>query len=172
MKHERTLILVIIGILSIVGTSYASAATAEPVIGIPVLIPNNPTAQSKIQFSVDVSGDDITFVRVNVEECNGKTGVCHQVQNLTMSKVSDITYTQDVTLVYSDSTYITYWIAVQYGSLWKDSAHTRLNLTVPQPDNNQTNGSGNNKKSPGFEIPIVVIAVSISLILIGRKRYR
>jgi hypothetical protein len=172
MKHEGTLILVMIGILSIVGTSFASAATAEPTIGIPVLIPNNPTAKSKIQFSVDVSGDDITFVKLNVEECNAKTGICHQAQNLTMSKISDITYTQDVTLTYSDTTYITYWIAVQYGSLWKDSTKTKLNLTVPQPDHNQTNGSGDNKKSPGFEIPIIVIAIAVSLILLGRKRYR
>lgn len=171
MKHEQTLILVIIGILSIVGTSFASAATAQPTIGIPVLIPSNPVAQSKVQFSVDVSGDDITFVKLNIEECNGKTGICHQAKNLTMSKISDITYTQDVTLAYSDSTYITYWIAVQYGSLWKDSAKTKLNLTVPQPDHNQTDGSGN-KKSPGFEIPIIVIAVAVSLILLGRKRYR
>lgn len=156
------------------GTSFASAATAGPVIGIPILIPNNPTAQSKIQFSVDVSGDDITFVRVNVVECNAKTGICHQAQNLTMSKVSDITYTKNVTLTYSDTTYITYWIAVQYGSLWKDSTHTKLNLTVPQPDNNQTDGSGDNKKSPGFEIPVVVIAIAIavSVILLGRKRFR
>jgi hypothetical protein len=172
MKQIRTLILVIVGALSIIGTSLASAGTADPTIGIPILIPSNPTAQSKITFSVDVSGDDITSVKLNVEECNAKTGICHQAQNLTMNKVGDITYTQDVTLTYSDTTYITYWIAVQYGSLWKDSGKTKLNLSTQQPDHNNTNGSGDNKKQPGFEVPLVVIAVVASLILIGRKRSR
>jgi hypothetical protein len=171
MRNGRKMIFVMIGIISIMGTSLASAAISEPNIGIPVLIPTNPTAKSAVRFSVDVNGADITFVKVNVVECNGKTGVCQQPQNITMGKISDITYAADVTLTRTDTTYITYWIAVQYGSLWKDSVKTKLNLSVPQPDHNQTNGSGN-KKSPGFELPVVVIAVAVSLILIGRKRYR
>lgn len=162
-----------VGIISILGTSLASVATAEPVIGIPVLIPNNPTALSKVNISVDVTGDDITFVKVNVEECNGKTGICYPFQNITMNKITDIIYAQDVTLKHSDATYITYWIAVQYGSLWKDSTKTKLNLSLQQPsDHNQTNGSGPNKKSPSFELPVVVVAVAVCLLLIGRKRYR
>ncbi len=171
MRYERTIIFAVIGIISILGTAVASSAIAEPVIGIPILIPTIPTAKSTVKFSVDVSGDDITFVRLNVQECNAKTGICHQTQNLTMSKISDITYVQDVTLTYTDTTYITYWVAVQYGSLWKDGAKTKLNLSTQQPDGNQTDGSGNHKKTPGFELPIVVVAVAVSLILIGRKRY-
>jgi hypothetical protein len=172
MRNGRKMIFVMVGMISIMGTSFASAATAEPVFGIPVLIPNNPTKLSRINFSVDVSGDDITFVRINVEECNGKTGVCYPFQNISMNKISDITYAQDVTLKHSDATYISYWVVVQFGSLWKDSAKTKLNLSIQQPDGNQTNGSGDHKKSPGFELPVVVIAVAVSLILIGRKRYR
>ncbi len=172
MKQKQVQILVMIGILSIVGASCATAALAEPTIGIPILEPPIPTVKARVQVSVDVSGDDIAFVKLNIEECNGKTGVCHPTKNLTMGKISDITYTGNLTLAYSDTTYITYWIAVQYGSLWKEGPKTKLNLSTSQPDHNQTNGSGNNKKSPGFEIPLIVIAVAVSLILIGRKRYR
>ena len=173
MSNQRKMIFILVSITSILGTSLASAATAEPVIGIPVLIPNNPTMLSRINFSVDVSGDDITFVRINVEECNRKTGICYPFQNITMNKISDITFAQDVTLKHSDATYITYWVVVQYGSLWKDSAKTELNLSVQQPsDHNETNGSGNNTHIPGFELVVVISAVAVILILIGRKRYR
>jgi len=160
-------------VLGALGTSMASAAAAEPVIGIPVLIPNTPTALSTIRFSVDVTGDDITFVKINVEECDGKTGICYPEQNITMNKISNITYAQNVTLTHSDATYITYSVGVQYGLLWKNSTRIKLNLSEQQPpDHNQTNGSGNNKKIPGFELVVVVAAVAVSLILVGRKRYR
>jgi len=173
MRIERQMTFILVVVLSLLGTSIASAAKAEPVIGVPILIPNNPVALSTITFSVDVTGDDITFVKIICQECNGHTGICHPTQNITMTKVSDITYEQDVALKYSDATYITYWVGVQYGSIWKNNTGVKLNLSIHQPpDDNQTNGSGDNKKTPGFELAVVVAAIAISMILVGRKRYR
>jgi hypothetical protein len=105
---------------------------------------------------------------VTVEECNGKTGICYpDIQNVSMPLVSSSIYRTDVTLKHSDATYITCKVVAKIGGVWQESSSKRVNLSE-NPDGND----GDGKKTPGFEVAVFVIAIGVSLILIGRKRVK
>ena len=171
MKNQRrTLLFVIIGIVSVVGTS--TGVTAVPTFGEIILDPAAPTALSTFAISVDVSGESISEVRVIVQECNGVIGVCYPEQNITMTEVSAGSYTTHATLKHNDATYINCTIYVLSNDGWTHSSGKKVNLSTGTPDGDHNGTDGDDgKNSPGFEIVIFGIAVGISMFLVfGRKR--
>jgi hypothetical protein len=155
-------------------TSSFLVAAAAPVLEGVTLNPTNPTKLSTIAFTAHVLGTDIQEVKIGVLECNATTGICqNNVDNITMIHLVGTTYKANVTLDYPTASYITYWVYVETGGQWMtlpDSHGVKLNLTVNSGDGNH-NGNGNGK-SPGFELIVLVVAVGISIFLIGRKRFR
>jgi hypothetical protein len=167
MKNERTFLPIII-IISIVGTIAGSVVAAGVTFGTITVTPSEPAALSTVSISVPISGEAPSEVRVTVEECNGRTGICYpDIQNVSMPLVSSSIYRTDATLKHSDATYITCKVVAKIGGVWQESIAKRVNLS----DN--TNGNnGDGKKEPGFEVVVFVIAIGVSLIVIGRKRVK
>jgi len=167
MKNERTFIPIII-IISIIGTITGLVVAAGVTFGAITVTPSEPAALSTVTISVPISGEAPSEVRVTVEECNGRTGICYSdIQNVSMPLISSSIYRTDVTLKHSDATYITCKIVAKISGVWQESSEKRVNLSE---NTNGNNGDG--KKTPGFEIVVFVIAIGISLIVIGRKRVK
>jgi hypothetical protein len=169
MKNERKLILSII-LLSIVGSTFGSAISTEPTYGEISLSPSAPTALSTVSLSLNMSGGVPSEIYIIVQECNGGTGICYPDKlNVTMSETSTGHYQGSGTLKHDDATYIT---CTAYGKTptgWSHSVEKKVNLSK-EPNNG--NGTDDDKKSPGFEVIILVAAIGISLIMLGRKRIR
>jgi len=164
MKNERKFILTLV-VLSFLGTTAVSAAGTGLPIGTITVTPSTPTALSAITISVPISGEAPSEIRVNVEECNGNTGVCYpDIQNVSMPLTGSSIYRADVTLKHSDATYITVKVVAKINGAWQESSSKRVNLSATP------NGNDDDKGSPGFELVVLVIAIGVSLIVISRKR--
>jgi len=173
MKNERKIIVfVALAVMSLFGTSIGVAVA--PTIEEITLSPPNPTPQSTITFSVDISGDTPSEVRLMVEECNRTLNVCYpDVQNASMEKIETGPYETNITLKYAGATYITYWISVKKSDGgWIKFSKTELNLSEkPNGDQNGDDGNGDTgKKTPGFELVPFIVAVGLGVLLLRRKR--
>jgi hypothetical protein len=165
MKNERKFLLTIV-IVSIFGTTAVLAAGTGLPIGTITVSPSAPAALSTVTISVPISGEEPSEVYVNVEECNGKTGICYpDIQNVSMPLTSSSIYRTDVTLKHTDATYITITVAAKINDAWQESSQKKVNLSVTPNGNN-----GGDKGTPGFEMVVFVAAIGVSLILINRKR--
>lgn len=169
MKNQKKFILIAI-MLSVFGAAVCSAGTAGVTFGNINISPSSPAALSTITISIEISDETPSEVRVTVEECNGHTGVCYpDIQNVSLSLLSAGNYETDVTLKHADATYITCQVVAKISGTWESSA--RKNFTLSENTNGNTDGNGDNN-TPGFEVILFVIAVGVSLIVIGRKRFK
>ena len=167
MKNEKKIILCVI-LTSVFGASLCSAAAADLTFGEIAASPSSPAALSTVTFSIEISGDTPSDVRVTVEECNENTGICYpDIQNISMSLDTDGKYKADVTLKHSDATYITCKVLAKTDGTWTSSPDKKINLS--EDTNGDTNGDGNNN-TPGFEVMLLLIAIGALILLIGRKR--
>lgn len=163
MKNERKFIPIIV-IISVVAVIAGSVLAAGSTFGTITVSPSEPAALSTVTISVPISGEAPSDVRVTVEECNGKTGVCYpDIQNVSMPLISSGIYRTDVTLKHSDATYITCQVVAKISGTWELSVKKNVNLSVSSNGNNDNN-------TPGFEVIVLVIAIGVSLIVISRKR--
>lgn len=145
--------------LSAIGTM----AGAEPIVGDITLDPDHPPIQSEVTFSVDISGDSISSVRLILNECNKPMKICHAPpQNVSMSNVKDDTYEAKVTLEWDDVTSITYHIEIKSDGKWIEYDEHTATLSTNSGGSNGSNGS------PGFEIMVFLIAI-ISVVLLLKK---
>jgi hypothetical protein len=167
MKIERKFVLLVV-VMSVLGATFVSAATAGPTFGGITVSPTSPTALSTVTLSVILSGDTPSEVRVTVEECNGRTGICYpDIQNVTMSLFNAGNYKTNVTLKHADATYITCHVVAKTSGTWTSSPEKKINLSE------NTNGNdGNDDKTPGFEVVLFIIAIGVSLIVLARKRVK
>jgi hypothetical protein len=172
MKNERKIIVfVILAVISFFGTNIGVAVA--PTIEEITLSPSNPTPQSTITFSADISGDTPSDVWLMVEECNRTLNVCYpDVQNVSMEKIETGPYETNVTLKYAGATYITYWISVKSDGEWIKSSKTEFNLSEkPNGNQNGDDGNGNSgNNTPGFELVPFLIAVGLVILFFRRKR--
>lgn len=167
MKNEKKIILFMVGI-SIFGASICSAAGAAPTFGEITVSPTSPAALSTVTLSVTISGETPSEVRVTVEECNGRTGICYpDKQNVTMTLRNDGTYKADVTLKHADATYLTCQVNAKTDNSWVSSADKNINLS--ENTNGNTNG-GDGNTTPGFELLVLLVALGALLIITRRKR--
>jgi len=165
MKNKQKFILPLVVVSLLGATAVFAAGTGLP-IGTITVSPSAPAALSTMTISVPISGEAPSEVRVNVEECNGNTGICYpDIQNVTMPLASSSIYRTDVTLKHSDATYITVWVVAKINGVWQESAQKRVNLSTT-PDGNDGDGNG----SPGFELVVLAIAIGVSVVLMSRKR--
>jgi len=168
MKNGKKLILLAV-VISVFGATPSSALAAGPTFGEITLSPTAPTALSTITLSVILSGDTPSEVRVTVEECNGRTGICYpDIQNVSMSLSNAGNYKTNVTLKHADATYITCYVVAKTSGTWTSSPKKNVNLS----ENTNGNDGNDDKKSPGFEVVLFVIAIGVSFIVLARKRVK
>ncbi len=143
-------------------------SAAPPAIGEIMINPVQPAVQSLITFTVDVTGEQVLGVYIIVQECNEKTGICYTPQNMSMSEITQGTYQTRLTLIYPDATYIQYSVNVHSATGWNKTPDIKTNLAEPS---NGSNDGSTNTKSPGFEIFILVLSLSIvGSVLLRKKR--
>jgi hypothetical protein len=149
MKIERKFVLLVV-VMSVLGATFVSAATAGPTFGEITLAPTSE-------------------VRVTVEECNGLTGICYpDIQNVSLSLFSAGNYRTNVTLKHADATYITCQVVAKTSGAWTSSPKKNVNLSK----NTNGNDGNDDKKSPGFEVVLFVIAIGVSFLVLARKRVK
>lgn len=140
------------------------SAEADPIVGEIILDPDHPPIQSKVTFSVDISGDSISSVRLILNECNKPKKICHAPpQNVSMSKVNDNTYETVVKLQWDDVTSITYHIEIKSDGKWIEYDEHSTALST---------NSGDSNGSPGFEIMFFLMAVICVVLLFKKYRYK
>ena len=167
MKNGKKFMLSAV-IITIFGATICSTVNAGLSFGEINVSPLSPAAQSTIAISIPISGDTPSEVRVKVEECNGRTGICYpNIQNISMSLVSVGNYQAKVTLIHEEATYINCTIAAKINGTWMPSAKWKI---VTLSENSSGDGTTDGKKTPGFEVGLIIIAIGVSLIMIRQKR--
>lgn len=169
MKNTKILI---IGILFL--GLFISTVSADPTVNHITTNPDIPKPESTVTIIANISGENISKVRLSLSECNHETGLCYENQNVEMALNSEGEYEGEFTLEdsLSRTDHLQYvFVVTDNGAdyqLTDDSWRTDLDLEnsviTPNVDNGEDNGS------PGFELVIVLIAVFISLIFLKRKR--
>jgi hypothetical protein len=171
MKNEQKIIVfVALAVMFFFGTSIGVAVA--PTIEEITLSPPDPTPQSTIIFSVDISGNNISSVRLWLQECNNT--ICFiPVQNVSMAfDSSSDKYETQITLARPETTYIDYNVQVNYIGGFIKSTTTKLYL-AENSNGDQNGGNGNtDKKTPGFELVSFIVAAGLAVLLLRRKRLR
>ena len=170
MKNEKKIMLAAL-LINVLSLTICSAVEADVIFGEISITPGSPSAQSTITISTTISGDTPTQVKVIIEECDARTGICFSdLQNVSMSLVSEGNYQTSVTLKHEDATYINCTILAKINDTWIHSKNWKvLNLSENTNENGDSNdGNG----TPGFELIFVLVAIGVSFIIIGRKRHK
>jgi hypothetical protein len=171
MKNRKKFMLFAV-IISIFGATSFSTVEAELTFGEITVSPSVPTAKSTITISISTSGDIPSELRVIVEECDGRTGICFSdFQNVSMSLISMENYQTSVTLKHTEATYINCTIVAKINGTWTPHAKWKI-VNLSENTNGNTNGNDDdsNNKTPGFEAVLIIIAIGVSLIAIRQKR--
>jgi len=151
--------------------SFSSISSAALNIGDITLDPKNPSIKSDVTFTVDISGDSVTSVRLVLNECNKPLKICHAPpQNVSLDWKNGDTYEGEITLQWDDVTSITYHLEIESEGKWVESDEFVTQLSTGSTDGDGSKDSNGSDDSPGFEIIIFVISI-ISMVLII-KRYK
>lgn len=161
--------LLSIGMLSVFGTTVCLAAAAGPTFGEIISSPTQPAPVSTVTLSITLGDETPSEVKIWVQECNERTGVCYpDTQNVTMFLESAGTYKTDITLIHADATYIECQVWAKTEDTWFSSPKKKITFSE---NANGSDGNGENQ-TPGFEAIVFIIAIIASLIIAGRKRVK
>ncbi len=170
MKNGKKYMLFVV-LLSIFLVTIYSAVEAAVTFGEINVSPPSPTAQSTITISISISGETPLQVKVIVEECNARTGICFSdVQNVSMSPINTGNYQTSVALRHAEATYINCTVIAKINDTWARSSTWKIVNLSENPNGNGNGKDNNDNGTPGFEMVLVVIAIGLSLMVIGRKR--
>jgi hypothetical protein len=166
LKNLKKFLFIFIFCFSLLFLNYISPVNSEPIVGDIILDPEKPPLQSDVTFTVDISDDSISSVRLVLNECNKPMKICHvPPQNVSMSKVGGDTYQAIVTLQWEDVSSITYHIEVISNGNWIEYEEYTTSLKTGSGENS---GSNDTNGSPGFEIMVILLAI-FSVILLIKK---
>jgi len=173
LKNTIVIMLVAGLFLSIVGIATAE----EPTFGDITITPDEPTVLTDVKFSVNISGENITEVRLEVEECVGPD-FCYEKQNASM-ELEEGLWEATVTLEHDDVTVGHCWLVIKSNGTWYNFApsvspeyeSTDFNI-LPGADGDSNGGSGTDDTggTPGFELILVIISIVIALSIYKKKR--
>jgi len=151
--------------------SFSSISNAALNIGDITLDPKSPPIKSDVTFTVDISGDSVTSVRLVLNECNKPLKICHAPpQNVSLNWKNGDTYEGDITLMWDDVTSITYHLEIEREGKWIEYDEFVTQLSTGSGNGDGSKDSNDSDDSPGFEIIIFIIAI-LSIIL-AFKRYK
>lgn len=178
MKHrKRNIISIAIVILGLFISS--AGVIADPVVENITTDPTSPAPLSDITVTVNITGENISSVDLMISECDET--VCFIYNAYPMSKTESGDWTAEATLQDDSarSTHIEYRFDVNDSGVpyTLTDENWRVDLATENGDQNgdggtTNNGDSNGNGSPGFEIISLLVAVSIGLLLLKRKRLR
>ena len=156
------------------------SALSINVVGAPIvekvtLDPEKPSPKSTITFSAVITGEEsIDGIWIIVEECKkiGADELCFinpENKSMDLTDVDD-TYKTQITLNHGDATYIKYHFEIKSKGKWIIYERIKVDLSI-DTDNDSSNDGDVSNGSPGFEVILFLIATSLVVILLKRKRY-
>lgn len=185
MKKMLRKIIVLFFMLVSLYVVFSSIAVADPAVVSIVTDPEYPVPESTVKVTVNITGDNISSVTLQVSECTSETGSCINFHTIDMDLNADGEYEAIFTLKDKDGStdYIEY---TKFTIISNDVTYTfnenyKVDLNIDSGNNNQNgeNGSTNNNKEgdkdkgiPGFEILTLLIALTIGIFLFKRMRLR
>jgi len=177
LKNALVITLVTGLCLSFVGIT----AAEEPIFDYIVVSPEEPTRESEVSFSVDVTGDYIEEVYIKVQECvdpGTPDYFCHQgLLNVSLSNVSG-NWEGTGTLQYDDSDEGHCWLVIKSDGTWydyKNDNSTWTDFIIAEGDDGSDGADGGDSTddtggTPGFELILVLISIVVALSIYKRKR--
>jgi hypothetical protein len=181
MRKNLKNVLVMILVAGLFLTIAGIATADEPSVGKISISPQKPTRLSQVNFSVQITGDNIEEVRVKVEECVGDPSspdyFCYTgLLNVSLSNAGG-TWKGTGTLQYDNSDDGHCWLVVKSNGVWYDFKNDRTTWTnftiVPANNNNNNNGTDGGSSSnntPGFELILVIVSIAVALFIYKKKR--
>jgi hypothetical protein len=186
MKKTLKYAIVITLVISLSFSFISIGAAADPTYGDIILDPIDPMRKTSVDFSVEITGDDIEQVHLRVQECmideNGMEACSPNVLNESMTTSDDITWTATATLQWNFATIGHCWLEIKSNGTWfsfkeDKTKWTDFDITTDENGGNGNSGNGNggnggngdNDTTPGFELIISVLAVVIALFIFKRK---
>ena len=169
LKNTLVTMLVAGLCLSVVGM-----ASADPTFDEITVSPEEPTVLSDVDFSVNITGDNIQEVRIEVEECVG-SDFCYERQNVSM-ELEDGLWKATVTLEYDDVTVGHCWLVIKDNGTWYNYASNQLDQVTDfdilpvEDDDNGGDTTDDTGGTPGFELILVMISLVVALFIYKRKR--
>ena len=141
-------------------TATVPATVSSTIVEDITLNPTNPTPLDTITFSISLIGDLHFNGSLIVQECDFKTGICYNVQNISLPGNS-LEHVINVTLTHADATYISYWVSIKNESdagVWIDYDAKKINLTI--------NNKGGIDLGEGI-LPLVILIIMVVCFVIG-----
>ena len=161
MIKKAILPLIIASLIVALSASISADATVD-------IIPPEPKALQTIEVTTQLTDENVNAVYVEIQECNGDTGLCYSKVNETMTETTANVYTASITLTHDDATYLQYTIVVQTGQGW--TTYEKDTKVTYDTSSGTTNGDSSND-TPGFEFITIALSIMfISFILYRRKR--
>jgi hypothetical protein len=131
------------------------------------IIPEKPEPESEIEIRTFIDINGIEQVNIKIQECDIKTGLCYPDtrKNITMNKVDDNNFIATHKLIEPKASYIQYDLLVKSDLGWEILIEEeKTNLA-----DSSINGNGN-EDTPGFEIIVLFLAVSIIILLLNKRK--
>ena len=144
---------------------------AETIIDVNIK-PDEPEPASQITITAEISSEkDTDKVYIEIQEC--KEDLCFQNVNLTMTKVNG-KYQKQYQLLKDETTYFKYSIAVLFddGSWYNQTDKTKVTLKLDSNNGGTNNGDGEDNGIPGFELILLITAISLIILVFRKKRLR
>jgi len=150
-----------------ISTSGVTAAI-EPAIE---LDPKEPTPQSTVFFTVSIpDSETVSNVHLLVKECK-EGDICFTDSfNESMTEKDVDTFEVEITLRHDTATYIEYHIVYLDNGVWEESDSEKLDLKIEPNNGNSNDGNKDTNGTSGFEFIPFLAAISIGILLFGRKR--
>jgi len=180
MKKVLIMALVIGFSLSISGIS----GIAEPTVSSIEITPTQPILDSEVTFSVDITGDDIEEVYIEVMECTfTPVYFCHPAPylNISLDNIEGDTWEGTGTFLYDDTEEGHCWPVILDNGTWynyKNDWSIVKNFTVlpaEEDGNGEVDGgdeNGDSDGSPGFELIFLMISIIAVFFIYKRKRIK
>ena len=150
-----------------------NSITAEEnsVFGNINVYPLEPTPLSVVNFTVGINNNiTVDDVRLIVRECTGDMCFAKDLNvsmNYSYTCCMDFYETQ-IKLVHKDVTQLKYYVKIFNNDTWYISNASILNLSVP--GNNNPLIISENKSTPGFEMPLLVLSIVLIIVFNQWKR--
>jgi hypothetical protein len=164
----------------------ATFAGADPTYEDITVDPAEPERQSDVNFSVEITGNNITEVYLTVEECmdtdQGEQCALDKL-NVSMTNTTDTTWTCTATLAWEFTTIGHCWLVIKSDGEWFDFQQDTSKWTdftvVSAEDGGDGNGADGGDGTddtdggtPGFELILVMISLLVAASLYKRKRMK
>jgi len=165
MKNEIARII-FVGLVLISFFVTSVGAIAEPTVDSITIDPSDPAPLSNINFTAEISGDNVSGVYLIVKEC--RDDFCYTPGlNESMNETASGQYEKEIKLTHFDANNIEYWLVINSNGTWYNFQESYVQKDLKAASGN---GSSSSKQTPGFELSLFIVAIALLLFIAKQKR--